>query len=65
MKQTTLPAEDDTFIRPAEAAKLVGVNVRTLARWEDSGRLTAHRTAGGKRRYRRSDIIALITAQPA
>ncbi|WAB10158.1 Cro protein [Mycobacterium phage Gravaillia] len=44
---------------------MAGVNIRTLARWEDSGRLTAQRTAGGQRRYRRGDIVALITAQPA
>ena len=34
-----------------EAAKVLGVSITTLRRWEASGRLVADRTAGGHRRY--------------
>jgi len=34
-----------------EAAKVLGVSITTLRRWEASGRLTAEHTAGGHRRY--------------
>ncbi len=35
----------------SEAAKLLGVSVVTLRRWEESGRLVSERTVGGHRRY--------------
>lgn len=35
----------------SEAAKLLGVSVVTLRRWEASGRLVAEHTVGGHRRY--------------
>lgn len=57
-------SDDYTLMRPTAAAALVGVHVRTLARWSDEGRLPVRRTRGGKRRYRRADVIAL-TEQPA
>jgi len=34
-----------------EAAKVLGVSITTLRRWEASGRLVADRTAGEHRRY--------------
>ncbi|MCP3810766.1 MerR family DNA-binding transcriptional regulator [Mycobacteriaceae bacterium Msp059] len=58
-------SDDDARIRPIEAARLAGVHIRTLARWEANGQLKATRTAAGHRRYRRGDVIALTTAQPA
>lgn len=52
-------SDDYALIRPKEAARLAGVDIDTLARWVDEGRLPARRTLGGHRRYRRADIIAL------
>lgn len=34
-----------------QAARTLGVNERTLRRWEEDGKITAFRTPGGKRRY--------------
>ena len=34
-----------------EAAKVLGVSITTLRRWEAAGRLSAEHTAGGHRRY--------------
>lgn len=57
-------SDDYALIRPAEAARLAGVDIRTLARWVADGRLAARRTVGGQRRYRRADIIRLTAATP-
>jgi diguanylate cyclase (GGDEF)-like protein/excisionase family DNA binding protein len=51
------------WLRLAEAADALGVSLNTLRRWSDSGRLTCYRSPGGHRRYRRTDIEALLSAQ--
>ena len=35
------------YLTAGQAADLLGVNRRTVARWCESGRIEAHRTAGG------------------
>jgi excisionase family DNA binding protein len=40
-----------------EAAKLLGVSVRTLRYWEEKGFLTAVKTPGGTRMYRQADLL--------
>jgi excisionase family DNA binding protein len=52
------PDQSD-MIRPAEAARMLGVTTRTVANWTDDGKLHAIRLPGGSRRYRRADIAAL------
>ena len=46
-----------------EVAKSFGVAVSTVRNWEKRGRITAIRTPGGQRRFRRTDIEALLTAK--
>jgi len=46
-------------ITPGEAARLLHVSTATLASWADAGRLTATRSAGGRRTYDREQITAL------
>lgn len=41
----------EKYVSPSEAAKTLGVNERTLRRWEEAGKIPAFRTPGGKRRY--------------
>ncbi len=41
-----------------EAAELLGVSTKTIRRWEEEGKITATRTAGGHRRF---DVPSLIT----
>lgn len=41
------------------------VTVGTVRAWESAGKLTAIRTPGGQRRFRRSDVEALLTPQDA
>jgi excisionase family DNA binding protein len=51
----------DQYVSPAQAARILGVNERTLRRWEEAGKIKAFRTPGGKRRY---DITS-ITVKPS
>ena len=39
------------YVTPRVAAKALGVNARTLARWEASGKIKAIKTDSGQRRY--------------
>ena len=44
------------------AAKLVGVHPDTLRRYADAGRVRHYLTPGGQRRFRREDVVSLLTA---
>lgn len=48
--------ESDHLLTPAEAARVLGVTPNTVTRWSRAGRISAIRTMGGHRRFRRSDI---------
>lgn len=57
------PELDEEWLSIGEAAALIGLSVQTLRRYDISGRLSAHRSPGGQRRYRRSDVLdALVPA---
>lgn len=51
----------DELLTVGQAAALVGVSTITLKRWEASGRIRSERTPTGHRRFRRSDVEALLT----
>jgi len=53
-------ASDDPLLRPEEVAELFGVDVRTVARWADEGKLCSARTLGGHRRFRKSEVERLL-----
>lgn len=60
---TALPAsgsDSDTWLTPAKAAALFGASPRTLRNWARAGKISAQRTLGGHRRYRESEVRALI-----
>lgn len=50
----------EKMISVSEASKMLGINIRTLQRWDKDGKLIAHRTLGGHRRYKLSEIESLI-----
>ena len=54
------PAEQEVLLTPAEVAKMFRVDPKTVTRWAKAGKLTAIRTLGGHRRYRRSEVQALL-----
>ena len=51
----------DALLTPAEVANLFRVNPKTVTRWARAGKITAIRTLGGHRRYRASEIRALLS----
>lgn len=52
----------DRLLTPAEVAQMFGVAPQTVGRWAERGRLRAIYTPGGHRRFRESDVIALLAA---
>ena len=47
---------------PAEVAALFRVDPKTVTRWADAGKMTAVRTLGGHRRYRRDEVQNLLVS---
>ena len=47
-------------MRPGEFAKRIGVSVKTLHRWDETGKLPAKRTPSGHRYYLESDLALAL-----
>lgn len=54
--------EAEHLLTPAEVASLFRVDPKTVTRWAKAGKLTSIRTLGGHRRYRSSEVHALLDA---
>ena len=52
----------ERLLTPAEVAAMFRVDPKTVTRWARDGRLTSVRTLGGHRRYRESEVLALLRA---
>lgn len=52
--------EPETLLTPAEVAGMFRVDPKTVTRWAKAGKISAIRTLGGHRRYRESEILALL-----
>ena len=52
--------EPETLLTPAEVATIFRVDPKTVTRWAKAGKLTSIRTLGGHRRYRESEVKALL-----
>ncbi|MDP4675439.1 MAG: BldC family transcriptional regulator [Candidatus Nanopelagicales bacterium] len=50
----------DRLLTPAEVASLFHVDPKTVTRWAQSGKISSIRTLGGHRRYRASEVYALL-----
>lgn len=55
-------ADNDHLLTPAEVAALFRVDPKTVTRWAKAGKLTSIRTLGGHRRYKASEVYALLAA---
>lgn len=53
----------EPWLTITQAAALIGYSVDSLRRWDKKGKLPAHRTLGGHRVYRASELLAAV--QPA
>ena len=56
---------EEELLTPSEVAKLFRVDPKTVTRWAKSGKLSSIRTLGGHRRYRASEVRALLEGQQA
>ena len=50
----------ENLLTPAEVAVLFRVDPKTVTRWAKAGKLTSIRTLGGHRRYKESEVKALL-----
>jgi len=50
------------LLRPAEVAALFRVDVKTVNRWANTGRLSSIRTLGGHHRFHPADVRAALGA---
>ena len=50
----------EKLLTPAEVAALFRVDPKTVTRWAKAGKLTSIRTLGGHRRYKESEVKALL-----
>ncbi len=53
-------AAQERLLTPAEVASLFRVDPKTVTRWAKAGKLTSIRTLGGHRRYKESEVKALL-----
>ena len=52
--------QHEVLLTPAEVASMFRVDPKTVTRWAKSGKLTSIRTLGGHRRYKESEVKALL-----
>lgn len=60
MSGATQPAREDRLLTPGEVAGLFRVDPKTVTRWAAAGRIASIRTPGGHRRFRESEVRALL-----
>ena len=58
-------ADRNDLLTPAEVAVLFRVNPKTVTRWARAGKLSAIRTLGGHRRFRRDEVEAVLRSEEA
>jgi excisionase family DNA binding protein len=57
-----MAVEEDPLLTPAEVAGLFRVDPKTVTRWAQAGKIGSIRTLGGHRRFRQSEVKALLEA---
>ena len=55
-----MDGRNDRLLTPGEVAALFRVDPKTVTRWAASGRIGSIRTPGGHRRYRESEVRAML-----
>jgi excisionase family DNA binding protein len=56
-------SETKDLLTPSEVAEMFRVNPKTVTRWARTGKISAIRTLGGHRRFRASEVRALVDAE--
>src|SRR3954466_1539360 len=62
---TTRTTDAEPLLTPAEVATMFRVDPKTVTRWAKAGKLTSIRTLGGHRRYRETEVRALLAGIPS
>ncbi|MEV1245181.1 BldC family transcriptional regulator [Nonomuraea sp. NPDC049750] len=52
--------QHEALLTPAEVANMFRVDPKTVTRWAKAGKLASIRTLGGHRRYRETEVRALL-----
>jgi len=55
-----MASKQEILLTTSEVALLFRVDPKTVTRWAKAGKLTSIRTLGGHRRYKESEVMALI-----
>ena len=55
-----MESTSERLLTPGEVAALFRVDPKTVTRWAASGRIGSIRTPGGHRRFRESEVRALL-----
>ena len=50
----------ERLLTPHQVAEMFRVDPKTVARWASSGRIGSIRTPGGHRRFRETEVLALL-----
>jgi excisionase family DNA binding protein len=58
-------SDGERLLTPAEAAGMLRVDPSTVSRWHRQGLIPGLRTPGGHRRFRESDVRALMQPSPS
>ena len=60
---TVREGPEAVWLRVGDVAAALGVSANTVRRWTDVGRIAAHRSPGGHRRYLADDVLALLPSE--
>lgn len=63
MQQPSMSDTPDDWMTAREVADLFGVHRNTVREWANSGLIPSHPLPSGRRRFRRSEIEALIATR--
>ncbi|MGH3320160.1 MAG: BldC family transcriptional regulator [Streptosporangiaceae bacterium] len=60
-----MESRSERLLTPGEVASLFRVDPKTVTRWAAAGRISSIRTPGGHRRFRESEVRALLRGESA
>lgn len=63
MSQNTANPVPSPLLTPSEVAAMFRVDPKTVTRWAQAGKLPSFKTLGGHRRYKASDVAALMNGE--
>ena len=62
--ESAVAKDAEPLLTPSEVATMFRVDPKTVTRWAKAGKISSIRTLGGHRRYRQSEVMALLEAIP-